>query len=71
MIGPPKSLTAIVHVRFHYDEEGETEPGAADLEMVGKLLERASKMEPDMRDILVKFADYLQKVGRKEDGQSP
>jgi hypothetical protein len=72
MLGSPKSLTAIVHVRFQY-EELEAELGGAELDMIGKILERASKLEPDMREIMLKFADFLQGqgVGQKEDGQDP
>ncbi len=71
MIESPKSLTAIVHIKFHYEELGKQQNklGGDELDMIGKLLERASTLGPDMQELLGKFADYLQKVGCKEDGQ--
>lgn len=71
MIGSPKSLTAIVHVRFHHNKESGSESWPSDLEMVGKILERASEMGPDMQEILVKFADYLRDLDGTKVGQKP
>ncbi len=59
MIGSPKSLTATVHIRFHYAEpvtkplvEGETE-------LLGKVLEHAADLNPVLQELLIKFANHL------------
>jgi len=67
MIKSPKSLTAIVHVKFHY-KEPETKPvGQSEIEMMARVLDQASHLEPEMQEILVKFANYLNQLGGKTD----
>jgi len=68
----PKSLTAMVHVRFHYRELPSQAPSKSEIEVLGSLLERASKLDPDLQELLVRFADYVK--GSSEGtgvGQSP
>lgn len=59
MFEPPKSLTATVHVRFHY-KEPESEPVTKDeTERIARILDRAAEMSPEMQEMFIKFADYL------------
>jgi len=68
----PKSLTAVVHVRFHYNQAGEP-PRQGEIEVMGKLLDKASDMDPELQELLVKFADWVGKSARSngEGKQSP
>jgi hypothetical protein len=70
MITSPKSLTAVVHVNFHYEEEEAKPVSERDIEMISQILTKASGLEPELQNILVKFADYLNQVGTEE-RQSP
>jgi len=58
----PSSLTAIVHVRFHYDEKEKKIVGKAEIQLLDELLGRAGDMDPELQELLVKFADYLNKT---------
>jgi len=65
MMELPKSLTAVVHVRFHYQEE-ETRPAtASQIEMLDSLMNKASGLSPNMQEILVKFASYVRETAKK------
>jgi len=46
MIEPPKSLTAVVHVRFHHGE-AKTEATESSIETLSKLLDHASELSPE------------------------
>jgi len=62
MIKSPKSLTAVVHMKFHYEdgEGGEVKPvSEVDIEMVSRILDKAAGLDPQVQEVLVKFADYL------------
>lgn len=62
MIQSPKSLTAVVHVTFHYGEE--TKPaGEINVELLNQVMNSASEMTPNLQEILAQFADYLGRVG--------
>ncbi len=71
MMEAPKSLTAIVHVRFHYEDKKYTEPGRA--ELLSKVMERASELKPELQQMLVDFASHVDKVSSEcgKGGQSP
>jgi len=63
---PPKSLTATIYVRFHY-KETETQPVTeGETAMINRILDKASELSPDLREILIKFADYLNQQGKEE-----
>ena len=71
MLESPKSLTATIHVRFHYKE---VEPGpvdAGETEIMSKVLDQAAELSPELQELLVKFADYLKGLSKKPGGQSP
>jgi len=72
MMGVPKSLTAIVHVRFHYEDVrrtcGDGEPRRA--ELLSRLVERAADLSPELQKILEEFASQLNEVSNGK-GQSP
>ncbi len=69
MIRTPKSLTATIHVQFHYDEEEPKAAAESEVELVNKILDRTSELEPDFQELLLKFVDYLNSFERKG-GQS-
>ncbi len=71
MMEAPKSLTAIVHVRFHYEDKKNTELGRA--ELLSKVMERASELNPELQRMLVDFASHVEKVSSEGEngGQSP
>jgi len=72
MMQSPKSLTAVVYVRFNYEEARIEPPGKGDVEMLNNLMDRASALDPQFQEILVKFGDYLRKAGEpKKTGQNP
>lgn len=55
----PKSLTATIHVRFHYAED-ETRPVTdCPIDLVANLLEHVGDLSPDLQELVVKFANYL------------
>lgn len=61
----PKSLTAIVHVRFNYKEpEVKSVVGESELEIMGRILDRVGGLPPEHQELLVKFAHYLDKLGK-------
>ncbi|MBA7637671.1 hypothetical protein ES703_45317 [subsurface metagenome] len=66
MIEAPKSLTAVVHVRFHYEEPEAKPVGEGDVEIISRILDRGSELSPDMQEILAKFANYLSELGEKQ-----
>lgn len=70
MIQSPKSLTATIHVRFHYSEPEtkETKSNQGQVEIMAQILDRASELDPDLQEMLVKFADYLNRLGKTEEG---
>ncbi len=67
----PKSLTAIVHVKFHYDDNRSTEPRRA--ELLSRMLEHAVELKPELQQMLVDFASHMDKVSSEpgNGGQSP
>ncbi len=62
MIETPKSLTAIVHMRFHYEELKSKLPSEGEIEILAKLMDQASELDPDLQEILIKFASHLKKT---------
>jgi len=72
MIQSPKSLTATIHVRFHYENPDGKLAATADTETIHRILDQAADMEPDLQEILVRFANYLNNQGDgKKEAQSP
>ncbi|MBA7695670.1 hypothetical protein ES703_104302 [subsurface metagenome] len=65
MMESPKSLTAVVHVKFHYKDTEAKPVSDSDLKMISRILDTASSMEPEFQELLVKFADHLRKLGEK------
>ncbi len=64
----PKSLTAIVHVNFHY-QDGRKPVTQSQIETMSKILEHVSEFHPKDKAILVKFIDYLS-TQKKKNSQS-
>ncbi len=70
MIETPKSLTAVIHVKFNYHESEAKTPDAKEIEILSDILDQASNLSPEMQETVVKFADYLGNLaGRAEPGQ--
>lgn len=65
----PRSLTATIHVRFNYSEPAAEPVTAMDVEIVNKILDQASELSPEHRELLAKFAEYINGFCKKE-GQS-
>lgn len=62
----PKSLTAVIHMTFHY-KEGEAKPVAeAEIVILNSVLARASELSPEQQETLLKFADYLNDLRNKQ-----
>ncbi|MBU0598909.1 hypothetical protein KKF61_08065 [Patescibacteria group bacterium] len=62
MISQPKSLTATIHIKFHYkdpEKKPETKPN---VERLARILKQAEDLDPDMMGILYKFASYLEEL---------
>lgn len=61
MVMSPGSLTAVVYLKFNH-KEAETKPvGERDVVMVSQILDKASGLEPELQELLVRFADFLKK----------
>ncbi|KKM90507.1 hypothetical protein LCGC14_1237870, partial [marine sediment metagenome] len=50
---------AILQTRFHYDEHQMKLVGNGGVLLVDELLDRADDLEPELQDLLVKFAAYM------------
>ncbi|MBA7700237.1 hypothetical protein ES703_108947 [subsurface metagenome] len=59
MLQTPKSLTATIHVRFNYQDLDKDPVTEGETEMLARVLDQAGEMEPEMQEILIKFAGYL------------
>lgn len=71
MIEKPKSLTAVVHVNFNYGESESKKISESEIEILNRILDQAHDLTPDMQEVLVKFAEYMNKLqeqGRAEPG---
>lgn len=68
MLESPKSLTATVHVRFHYTEPEAKPMSDSQTQMIGKILDQAAEMEPEFQELLLKFTDYLNQQKQKTEG---
>ncbi|MBA7616922.1 hypothetical protein ES703_24224 [subsurface metagenome] len=66
----PKSLTAMVHIRFHYGDPIAKPPNESQIELLSELMDRATELSPELQELLVQFANHLRKVDSKP-GQSP
>ena len=62
MIQSPTSLTAVVHIKFHYGDAITKPVGEKDIEMISQILDKASGLDPELQGFLVRFADYLSQV---------
>ncbi|KKN86954.1 hypothetical protein LCGC14_0262230 [marine sediment metagenome] len=63
----PKSLTAVVHLRFNYEGIKDKPMGQGELETLNKLMDQAYDLPVDLQEILVKFGTYL----KRESGAEP
>ena len=68
MMESPKSLTAVVHVNFHSEETKPKPVSERDLEMVSQILTKASGLDPELQELLVRFAGHLSQVKETEEG---
>lgn len=68
MLESPKSLTATVHVRFHYTEPATKPMSDSQTQMIGKILDQAAEMEPEFQELLLKFTEYLNHQKQKTEG---
>ncbi len=66
MIESPRSLTAVVHVRFHYGE-AKTKATEGGVEALSKLFDHASELSSEYQELLVKFANHLKETCNKSE----
>jgi len=61
----PKSLTAVIHIRFQ--EPISKPPTEKEIEILNRMMDKSDELDPELSEILVQFADYLNKAysGRK------
>ena len=64
MIESPKSLTAVIHIRFHYGE-AKTKATKRGIEALSKLLDQTSGLSPEHQELLIKFANHLKETCNK------
>lgn len=68
----PKSLTGSIHLPdarmtfyLSFDQNGEkpasTAPEGDEAKIIGRILDKAMGASPELRDLLVSFADYIHK----------
>jgi len=60
----PSSMTALVNVRFHYDEENRKLSGEVELQLLDELMGNADRLGPELQEILVKFAQTLSRASK-------
>ncbi len=65
MFESPKSLTAVIYIRFQ--EPTGKPPNEEEKEILSRMMDEADELDPELNEILVQFADYLNKdsSGRK------
>ena len=65
MFESPKSLTAVIHIRFQ--EPTGKPPIEEEIEILNRMMDDADELDPELSEILVQFADYINKAspGRK------
>ena len=61
-----KSLTAVVHVKFNYSDEAQLPVSEDEVQMMGNILDKASKLDSETQEMLIRFADYLKGLTEKQ-----
>lgn len=67
----PKSLTAIVHVKFHYQELEAKPVTEGEVEVISRILDQSSELPVDLQEVVFRFSEYLSKLNNKTNEQSP
>jgi len=62
----PRSLTAVAHVTFNYQPRQATPVAKTKIEMVSRLLDQAAHLSSEEQEILVKFADCLNRLSEED-----
>ncbi len=65
MIESPKSLTAVIHARFHCREKESKSDTESGVETLSKLLDQVSELDPEYQELLIKFANHLKETRNK------
>ena len=50
---------------------GEEEPKGEAAKKIGRVLDQFSNLSPQMQEVIIEFAEYLEKKGGKPGGQGP
>ena len=58
----PTSMTALINIKFRYDEETRKLSGEVDLQLLDELMGEAKDLQPDLQEILIRFAQSLNKT---------
>jgi len=60
----PTSMTALVNVKFHYDEEARKLVGEAEIQLLDELLGNAQELKPELQEVLFKFAQTMNRTAK-------
>lgn len=66
MIKYPKSLTATIHIVFHEDGSQVREIKSSQVELISRILNQAFGLDPEMQELLVKFARFLRECDKEK-----
>ena len=61
----PRSLTAVIQLKFDYQEREAKPVGCCDVEMISQILDKACGLDPELQELLLKCADLLNQVKPK------
>ncbi len=50
---------------------GEEEPEGEEARKMGRVLDQFSNLSPEMQEVIIEFAEFLEKKAEKPDGQGP
>ncbi|GAH64786.1 unnamed protein product, partial [marine sediment metagenome] len=56
------------YVRFHYKNPETEAPNQGTTETISKILDQATEMDPNLQELLNKFASYLNEQSQKGEG---
>lgn len=70
MMQSPTSLTATIHVKFHYGEPGSKLIDDSQLEMINAILHGANNLDPALQELIIGFVHHLKEVNKDDEAES-
>ena len=61
----PKSMTAVVHVRFQ--EPAGKPPADEEIELLNRVMSQNYELDPKLKEVLDRFADHLNRYRYRKD----